>query len=281
MPKKILIEMRLKQWTKNFFVYAAILFNGTFFDAEKFFTVTIIFMAFCLLSSSVYFFNDIFDYESDKINPDKKSRPIASGEISIRQGYFFAAILFLASMCISYRVNFECFCLLLSYAVINVLYTVKLKNFVIIDVLIIAYGFVARALAGAWAAQIFLTEWFILCVMFLSLFLALGKRRHELISVKNSQRKVLKSYTVELIDQMTTIISAALLICYALFAMNTSDKSKMLFTIPIVLYGLFYYLYIVRVKNKGGAPDVALYKETPILLTVLIYVASIIFIRNI
>lgn len=278
--KKILAEMRLKQWTKNFFVYAAILFNGTLFDAEKFFSVTIIFAAFCLLSSSVYFFNDIFDFESDRINPAKKNRPIASGAISISQGYFFAAILFSASMLISYNLNFECFCLLISYAAINILYTVKLKNFVIVDVLIIAYGFVARALAGAAAAEIFLTEWFILCVMFLSIFLALGKRRHELANIKSSQRKVLKSYSVELIDQMTTIISAALLICYALFALNTPDKAQMIFTIPLVLYGIFYYLYIVRVKNEGGAPDVALYREKPILLTVLIYVAAIMFIRN-
>ena len=275
MIKNFLQEMRLKQWTKNFFVYAALLFNGTLFDVEKFFSVTIIFAAFCLLSSSVYFFNDIFDYESDRVNPDKKNRPIASGAISIGQGYFFAAILFSEAMLISYNLNFECFCLLFSYAAINILYTVKLKNLVIVDVLIIAYGFVARALAGACAAGISLTEW-----MFLSIFLALGKRRHELISVKSSQRKVLKSYSVELIDQMTTINSAALLICYALFALNTSDKSQMIFTIPIVLYGIFYYLYIVRVKNRGGAPDVALYKEKPILITVLIYVAAIIFIRN-
>lgn len=281
MIKPILKEMRLKQWTKNFFVYAALLFNGSLFDAEKFLTVTTIFIAFCLLSSSVYFFNDIFDYESDRINPDKKNRPIASGAISIAQGYFFAAILFSASMFISYKVNFECFCLLLSYAVINIFYTVKLKNLVIIDVMIIAYGFVARALAGALATDIFLTEWFILCVMFLSIFLALSKRRHELISVKNSQRKVLKSYSVELIDQMTTVIAASLTICYALFTMNTSDRQQMIFTIPMVLYGIFYYLYIVRVKNKGGAPDVALYKEKPILITVLIYVAAIIFIRDI
>lgn len=182
MIKKFLAEMRLKQWTKNFFVYAAVLFNGTLFDAEKFFSVTIIFIAFCFLSSSVYFFNDIFDYESDRVNPDKKNRPIASGAISIGQGYFFAAILFSAAMLISYNLNVECFCLLFSYAAINILYTVKLKNFVIVDVLIIAYGFVARALAGAWAAGIDLTEWFILCVMFLSIFLALGKRRHELIA---------------------------------------------------------------------------------------------------
>ena len=272
MIKQILKEMRLKQWTKNSFVYAALLFNGSLFNPEKFFTVSTIFIAFCLLSSSVYFFNDIFDYESDRVNPDKKNRPIASGAIPISLGYFIAAILFLAAMFISYSVSFECFCLLLSYAVIN---------FVIIDVMIIAYGFVARALAGAWASEIYLTEWFILCVMFLSIFLALNKRRHELVSVANSKRKVLKSYSVELIDQMTTIIAASLTICYALFTMNTSDRQKMVFTIPLVLYGIFYYLYIVRVKNRGGAPDVALYKEKPILITVLIYVAAVIFIRDI
>ena len=281
MIKQILKEMRLKQWTKNSFVYAALLFNGSLFNPEKFFTVSTIFIAFCLLSSSVYFFNDIFDYESDRVNPDKKNRPIASGAIPISLGYFIAAILFLAAMFISYSVSFECFCLLLSYAVINIFYTIRLKNFVIIDVMIIAYGFVARALAGAWASEIYLTEWFILCVMFLSIFLALNKRRHELVSVANSKRKVLKSYSVELIDQMTTIIAASLTICYALFTMNTSDRQKMVFTIPLVLYGIFYYLYIVRVKNRGGAPDVALYKEKPILITVLIYVAAVIFIRDI
>lgn len=275
--------MRLKQWTKNLFVYAALLFNGSLFDADKFFSVTAIFVAFCLLSSGVYFFNDIFDFESDRVNPDKKSRPIASGAISIAQGYFFAAILFLAAMAISYGAKFEVFCLLGSYAAINIFYTVRLKNFVIIDVMIIAYGFVVRALAGAAAADIFLTEWFILCVMFLSIFLALGKRRHELISgTRGGGRKVLKNYSVELIDQMTTITSTAIIVCYALFTMDskTHDGAAMALTIPLVLYGIFYYLYIVRVKNRGGAPDVALYREKPILIVVLVYVAAVIFIRN-
>ena len=156
--KYIFIEMRPKQWTKNFFVYAAVLFNGSLFNVEKFFVTTEIFIAFCLLSSSVYFFNDIFDCESDRLNPDKCDRPIASGAISIKSAYFCAAILFLTSMLLAYQVNFDCFLLLLSYAVINILYTVKLKKIVIVDVMIIAFGFVARALAGAWAAEIFLTE---------------------------------------------------------------------------------------------------------------------------
>ena len=180
--KSIFSEMRPNQWSKNLFVYAAVLFNGSLFQPEKFFVTTEIFIAFCLVSSGVYFFNDIFDIEQDKLNPDKKNRPIASGAIDIKSAYFCAAILFLTSMLLAYQVNFDCFLLLLSYAVLNIFYTVKLKHVVIVDVMILAFGFVARALAGAWATEIFLTEWFILCVMFLSLFLALGKRRHELNS---------------------------------------------------------------------------------------------------
>ena len=289
--KHIILEMRLKQWTKNLFVYAALLFNGSMFNIDKFYSTSVIFLAFCLMSSAVYFFNDIFDYEIDKANPDKRNRPIASGAISIRQGYFFSSVLFLTSMILSYHSNLECLCLLLSYAVINLLYTIKLKHVVIIDVMIIAYGFVVRSLAGAWASSINLTEWFILCVMFLSLFLALGKRRHELINstkvtagkVKVSGRKVLRNYSVALIDQMTTIVLSALVMCYALFTMDshTQDRQAMILTIPLVLYGTFYYLYVMQIKGKGGSPDVLLYKEKPILLVVLIYVVSIIFIRNI
>ena len=192
--KQIVLEMRVKQWTKNFFVYAAILFNGALFVSEKFLPTLIIFIAFCFLSSSVYFFNDIFDYESDRLNSEKSCRPIASGAISINQGYFCAAVLFSLAMFFAYLTNFKCFLLLISYAAINFFYTVKLKRLVIVDVMIIAYGFVARTLAGAWAAEINLTKWFILCVMFLSLFLALGKRRYELVQFQHGGGKVAEKF---------------------------------------------------------------------------------------
>lgn len=279
--RKIFLEMRPEQWSKNFFVYAAILFNGSLFQAEKFFAATEVFVAFCLMSSGVYFFNDIFDVEKDKLNPDKCHRPIASGSLDIRTGYFCSAILFFGAIFLAHRVSFGCLLLLLSYAVINIFYTIKLKHIVIIDVMIIAYGFVVRALIGAWAAEIFLTEWFILCVVFLSLILALGKRRQEL-KISSGRREVLQSYSVELIDQMMTITSAALLMSYALFASdaNTKNHLAMMLTIPLVLHGIFYYLYIVQIKGKGGSPDKILYKEKPILLAVLSYVVIIIFARN-
>ena len=168
----------------------------------------------------------------------------------------------------------------------NICYTSWLKHVVIVDVMIIAAGFVIRAVMGVVAVGTEMTMWFLLCVMFLSLFLALGKRRHELIAVEEKSiaegRKVLQFYSIELIDQLMTIVTSASLICYALFTVdvNTNNHESMPYTVPMALYGMFYYLYIVRVKRGGGAPDEALYKEKPILAVVLLYFISIIIIRN-
>ena len=284
--RPVVQEMRPWQWTKNMLVYAALLFSGTLFAEDKFILTTAAFMAFCLASSGVYFVNDIADVEKDRLNPKKCKRPIAAGKINIPVAYFLAVILFAGGCLISYALNENCFFLLAAYILINIGYTFRLKHVVIIDVMIIAAGFVLRAIMGAVVIGLNMTIWFLLCVMFLSLFLALGKRRHELAAVEDSSlvegRKVLQFYSLELIDQLMTIVTAALLICYALFTVdsNTQNNESMVITIPLALYGMFYYLYVVRVKNGGGAPDEALYKEKPILMIVLLYFISIVFIRN-
>ena len=284
--RAVVQEMRPWQWTKNMLVYAALLFSGTLFAEDKFILTTAAFMAFCLASSGVYFVNDIADVEKDRLNPKKCKRPIAAGKINIPVAYFLAAILFAGGCLISYDLNENCFFLLVAYILMNIGYTFRLKHLVIIDVMIIAAGFVLRAIMGAVVIGLNMTIWFLLCVMFLSLFLALGKRRHELAAVEDSSlvegRKVLQFYSIELIDQLMTIVTAALLICYALFTVdsNTQNHESMVITIPLALYGMFYYLYVVRVKNGGGAPDEALYKEKPILMIVLLYFISIVFIRN-
>ncbi|WP_051179937.1 decaprenyl-phosphate phosphoribosyltransferase [Selenomonas ruminantium] len=284
--RPVVQEMRPWQWTKNMLVYAALLFSGTLFAEDKFILTTAAFMAFCLASSGVYFVNDIADVEKDRLNPKKCKRPIAAGKINIPVAYFLAVILFAGGCLISYALNENCFFLLAAYILINIGYTFRLKHVVIIDVMIIAAGFVLRAIMGAVVIGLNMTIWFLLCVMFLSLFLALGKRRHELAAVEDSSlvegRKVLQFYSLELIDQLMTIVTAALLICYALFTVdsNTQNHESMVITIPLALYGMFYYLYVVRVKNGGGAPDEALYKEKPILMIVLLYFISIVFIRN-
>ena len=161
-----------------------------------------------------------------------------------------------------------------------------MKRVVIIDVMIIAYGFVARAVCGAAASGVNMTAWFLLCVMFLSLLLALGKRRYELVELHSSKisegREVLRYYSLEMIDHMMSIVTSGLIMSYALFTMDNSTRNNyaMALTIPLVVYGIFYYFYIVHVKHGGGSPDEALYKEKPILLTVIIYVAYVIWIRN-
>ena len=279
-------EMRINQWTKNILVYAALLFGGGLFHEGQFILATQMFSSFCLVSSGVYFINDIFDVEKDRVNCRKKNRPIASGEISVITAWSSAIVLFSIGLVLSYIVSSSCFFILLSYIILNFLYTIWLKHMVILDVMIIAYGFVARAASGAMAIQESMTMWFMLCGMFLSLFLALGKRRHELWALEQDHMKearaVLQYYTIELIDQLMTIVTAGVLMCYALFVMDNStrDRQAMIITLPLVIYGVFYYLYIVRVKHSGGAPDEALYREKPILTVVLLYVFIVIVARN-
>ena len=282
----ILLEMRPHQWSKNILVYAALLFGGNFFAEGQLLLASEAFLAFCLASSGVYFINDIADVEKDRHHPKKCKRPIASGQITLPVACICVALLFAGGGYLSYVVNESCSFLLIAYVVMNIFYTFRLKHVVIIDVMIIAAGFVMRAVMGAVAIGAEMTMWFLLCVMFLSLFLALGKRRHELEALEDNTiaegRKVLQFYSVELIDQLMTIVTAALLICYALFTMdaNTRNHEGMAYTVPLALYGVFYYLYVVRVKRGGGAPDEALYKEKPILTVVLLYFVSIIVIRN-
>ena len=273
--------MRVKQWTKNLLVYAAPLFNGSLFHPSDFIPVSWTFFAFSMAASGIYIINDIHDLPKDKLNPRKNTRPIAAGTLGISPARVCSAVCLLLGMGTALAVNTHCFCLLVSYVAANILYTLRLKRAVIIDVMIIAYGFVVRAVIGAAASGVKMTAWFLLCVMFLSLFLALGKRRCELLELTEAVipegREVLKHYNLALIDHMINVVTSALIMCYALF---TVDNHEMAFTIPVVLYGVFYYLYVIHVKRGGGSPDEELYREKPILLTAIIYILFIVFTRN-
>lgn len=251
-------------------------FHGDLFNFGAILAATVAFLSFSLTASGIYFFNDVCDAEKDRLNPQKCARPIASGRISKSRGYICAGFLVISGLIIAFGINFLSFVLVLSYVVLNLLYSVRLKGFIIIDVMIISYGFVSRTVLGALASEIQMTMWFILCVMFLSLFLALGKRRYDISTSKIPQ----KSLHVEFVDQLITIATSGVIMCYSLFTLST-DSSEMILTLPFVLYGVFYYLYIVRVKKIGGAPDEILYKETPILVTVVMYIACVILIRDI
>ena len=286
MKKKVILmlrEMRVKQWTKNFLVYSAPLFNGTLFTFSYFVISSLVFISFCLASSGIYIINDIYDKDKDRLNPEKCKRPIASGKLGAGFAFVFSVMLLLFSLAVSFSLSREYFCILLSYIVLNVFYTIKLKNIVIIDVMTVAYGFVARAVSGAVSCGVYMTAWFLLCVMFLSLFLALGKRRYELSGEKFREgREVLKDYSIDLIDRMMNITTSAVIMSYALFTMDSTTKNsrEMSLTIPLVLYGIFYYLYVVHVKHSGGSPDESLYREKPILITVITYVIYVMAVRN-
>ena len=277
----LLSEMRVKQWTKNLLIYSALLFNGKLFYAKDFMINSAVFFAFCMCASGIYIINDILDLNKDKHNPQKCSRPIAAGTLGIIPALICSFMALILGLTVALAVNIPCFILLLSYVMLNVFYSLWLKHVVIIDVMIIAYGFVVRAAAGAVAMGVKMTAWFLICIMFLSLFLAFGKRRYELIQVGNNTisdaREVMKYYSLNLIDHMINIVTSAMIMSYALFAM---ENKEMVFTIPVVLYGVFYYLYVVHVKNGGGSPDEELYREKPILITVFVYVVYVIAVRN-
>jgi len=280
-PKYIFKLMRPKQWLKNFFVFAAIIFSGKFDDKHILLLNLGVFVLFCLVSSAVYVLNDLVDVEKDKQHPEKKNRPIASGKVSKIQ----AIVLEVGILCIvlagSYLVNFRIAFVLIGYYLMNVLYSFKLKNIVIIDVMIITFGFVLRVISGGIATNVQLSSWLILCTILISLFIALNKRRSEIVTLKDnssSHRKILEEYSVELIDNMLTIVTPSILITYCLYTFSSTQSRTMMITIPFVLYGIFRYQYLVSKKNVGGKPEDVFQKDLPFLINVLLWAVSIIII---
>lgn len=289
--KDIIIECRLKQYTKNLLVFASPIFAGVIFNDRVFIKTIITYISFSLLASSVYVFNDIIDVEKDRLHPKKCCRPIASGRISFSTGWALAGILLLASFGLAAYVQRELLMVFGVYLILNILYSLKLKHIVIVDVMIIAIGFVLRAVAGVVATGTGTNGWFLMCIFMLSLFLALGKRRSEMVLFTDDdwkQRKVLKKYNLILIDQLLMIAATITITSYSIFALQTKeyicpplgDIQMMIFTVPVVIYGIFRYLYLIYVKNKGGAPEDMLLKDIHILITCLMYGALIIIIRN-
>lgn len=288
----VIKEMRIKQYTKNFLIYAAALFSGNIFDINVLKLTTEAFIAFSLIASVVYILNDIIDIEKDRRHPKKKYRPIASGKISITFAILLIGILLLIGFGVAYSVNLGLCFILMIYLVMNILYSTWLKQIVLIDVIVIALGFVLRGIAGVVVINSGMTTWFILCIFMLSLFLAIAKRRAEMklfITSSENTRKVLKEYSIKLLDQLLVIVVAITLTSYALFAVQIThnheyilgeDLSYMMITIPLVVYGMFRYLYLIYIKNIDEAPDEILLKDKHILITVIIYFLCIIYIRS-
>jgi len=284
--RAVIDSLRLKQWTKNLLIFAGILFSQNIFVLPMLINVLSAFAIFCLLSGAVYLFNDIGDIERDRKHPLKSLRPLASGRLSIREAFIAFTVIVVTGLGASFYLGPYFFAVALGYVLLQIAYTFFLKYVVILDVFAIAAGFVLRVIAGAVVIDVDISSWLIICTILLSLFLGFSKRRHELESLDQSareHRKVLGDYSVYLLDQMISVVTASTVVCYALYTMSDETVSKfgttkLIFTVPFVLYGIFRYLYLVHKKGEGGNPENILVKDIPLIIDIFLWAATAAFI---
>lgn len=264
-------------------MFAAPVFAEKFHEPVAMLKVFIAFFCFAFTASTVYIVNDIMDVEKDRLHPEKSKRPIASGALSIRIAVLSGIFLLIFSLSTAYYITPVFSGMLLLYLIINLFYSVWLKHVVIIDVMIIALGFVLRGLSGAVVVGVGISSWFILCTMLLALFLALSKRRHEcklLNGDKEKQRKVLEHYSINFLDQLISIVTSATIMTYSLYTANSGPNAHMMWTIPFVIYGIFRYLYLIHMKQGGGSPEKSLLDDKHMLLTVILFTLSVMGIKT-
>ncbi|WP_420799754.1 decaprenyl-phosphate phosphoribosyltransferase [Paenibacillus mesophilus] len=275
------IQLRPRQWTKNLLVFAALIFSIKKSDMDMLFHSIVGFFLFCFVSSCVYILNDFVDREADRQHPEKCRRPMASGAINPYAALLLGAVLLVFSLTTALTLSPLFSLLLLVYFVLNVGYSFKLKHVVIVDVLIVASGFVLRAIGGGLVIGVSLTPWFLICTLLLSIFLAISKRRHEVHALQNDKgahRKVLDFYSIELLNQLNSIVTTATIMSYALFTFTSGHTIHLMWTLVFVLYGVFRYLYLIHMENKGGKPEKVLFEDRHILVTVMLYAFSVVVI---
>lgn len=271
----ILITMRPKQWVKNSFVFAGLIFSKSFFEFQLVKKTFYAFFLFSMVSGSIYLLNDVIDREKDALHPEKANRPIASGALSPATALVASGFILLLSLLLAYRTSLNLFGILLGYFMLTLLYSVVLKNIVIVDVIIIALGFVLRTVGGALTIEVLISPWLIVCTTLLALFLALNKRKNELLVLDDNastHRKNLEEYSPELIDQMLSVVTSTTVMSYALYTFNAGKSYYMMLTIPFVLYGVFRYQYLASSKEMGGSPENALFKDRPLLINIILWV---------
>ncbi|MGG4493007.1 decaprenyl-phosphate phosphoribosyltransferase [Brevibacillus reuszeri] len=271
-------QLRPHQWTKNLLVFAALLFSLHKVSPGLIVESMVAFLLFCFVSGCVYILNDFVDIKNDRNHPEKRLRPMASGALPPLLALGFGAVLLTGSLFSAFYFDHLFGIVLTIYFLINIAYSLKLKHVVILDVMIISAGFVLRAIGGSLMIQTPFTPWFLLCTMLLALFLAISKRRHELHLLqteKGTHRKVLDSYSSELLNQLNTIVTSATIISYSLFTFTSGRTIQLMWTIPFVIFGIFRYLYLITITDKGGSPEKVLIQDKPILITVLLYVITV------
>lgn len=293
----LFLAMRPRQWTKNLAIFVGLVFAQRLFNPTLFERAALAFVAFCLASSSIYLLNDLLDLENDRQHPKKKNRPLAAG--TLPEAWAKVAIGLLWLCCAGFATslffiplqgadifaglggaNILFTSVLTGYVVLMILYSVRLKHVVLLDVFIIASGFALRILAGAVVIPVVISPWLYVVTIMLSLLLALGKRRNELVLMNeqaSSHRQILKEYSLPLLDQLITIATATTLMAYSLYTFQAATgDSRLMITIPLVLYGMCRYLYLVYVRKEGGSPEEILLRDRHMLGTVVLCIAVVI-----
>jgi len=273
--------LRPQQWIKNFFLFAGLIFSLQFYHIESILTTIYAFFIFCILSSGVHIINDIIDYEEDRIHPIKSQRLISAGTISRTSAGIIAIILALSALILALLLmnNYFFFTCLL-YLVMMIMYSLKVKHIIILDILFVAIGYVLRAIAGAVAIRVEISSWLLLCTLLLALFIVVSKRRTEIIALgqeATKHRKILSQYSIDLLNQMIAIVTSACIVSYCLYTLAPETIAKfhtrnLILTTPFVIYGIFRYLYITYKKLETDIPEKALLNDTPLLICIVAWI---------
>jgi 4-hydroxybenzoate polyprenyltransferase len=284
--RPLLVSLRPLQWAKNLFVLAPLVFGHKLGDPEAVGQALLALVAFCCAASTIYLINDIRDREEDRNHPLKRLRPLAAGTLAVPVGIVAAVVLGLAAFAIGLLLGRGFLAALGVYMVLSLLYTHWFKHMVILDVMCISLGFVLRVLAGAAATNVEVSRWLFLCTIFLALFLAFSKRRHEitlLAGAASGQRKVLDHYNPAFLDQMINVVTASAVVSYALYSVSPETVAKyntqdLVYTIPLVLYGIFRYLYLMYQSPGERNPTEAILRDPPFLINMVLWGLAVVWI---
>jgi 4-hydroxybenzoate polyprenyltransferase len=279
-------SLRPHQWTKNLVLFAALGFSKHLFEPGPSLRALLAFAVFCGLSGAVYLLNDVADVERDRLHPRKRLRPVASGQLGRRAAALGALGLGVGCLLASAWLGWGFAACAAVYLVLNLAYSFRLKEVVIVDVLALSAGFVVRAVAGGVVIGVDVSHWLLICTLLLAIFLSLSKRRHELVSLSDAaaeHRRSLAEYSPYLLDQMIAVVTASCVMAYAFYttAPETREKfqtERLVWTIPFVLYGIFRYLYLVHRKEQGGSPTDVLLTDRPLLVNVALWAVAVVLI---
>jgi 4-hydroxybenzoate polyprenyltransferase len=281
----LLRTLRPRQWIKNGFVFIALVFDQKLTNWPLLLRTVFAFVLFCMISSAVYIINDLADIEKDRQHPKKKRRALPSGQLQPWFAILAAVGISAVCLALSFWLDLYFGLIILSYFLLNLAYSFALKNVVIIDVMVVASGFVLRVAAGVVVAEAErFSPWLYVCTIFLALFLAIGKRRHELSYLAegaNNHRKILNEYSIDYLDQMNQLVTTGVVIAYSLYtfsATNLPSNHAMMLTIPFTIYFVFRYQYLIHIKGEGGAPEMLLYTDLPLLLDLVLWGIAILLI---